>query len=230
MRLDKFISHHCKLSRKQTKQGIKEGLASINQITVTDPQTLVNEHDQVRFAGEPIQALGNLYFMLNKPMGYVCTHSDSHHPSALTLLDSLCDLHFAGRLDADTTGLVLITNDGNWSHRVTAPRHSKIKCYAVSLANPLPESTQAHFQAGLSLKSENKLTRPATLKWITPTQVHLTLQEGKYHQVKRMFAAVGNHVTALHRIQIGDIVLDPSLQPGAYRSLTEQEIRSIYSQ
>jgi 16S rRNA pseudouridine516 synthase len=137
--------------------------------------------------------------------------------------DNLQQLHVAGRLDIDTSGLVLLSDDGNWSHRITAPRHKCPKRYRVTLAAPLDPAAVEQFAAGLTLRNEAKKTKPATLEILTPTEVRLTIGEGKYHQVKRMFAAIGNHVVALHREAIGALQLDESLAPGEYRPLSEAE-------
>ena len=167
--------------------------------------------------------------MLNKPHGYVCSTDDPDHPTILYFLDEPVahKLHAAGRLDIDTTGLVLMTDDGQWSHRITSPRHHCEKTYLVALESPLAEGTAELFAKGVQLHNEKDLTKPAVLEVITPTEVRLTISEGRYHQVKRMFAAVGNHVVGLHRERIGDIQLDESLAPGEYRPLTEAEIASV---
>lgn len=135
-------------------------------------------------------------------------------------------LHAAGRLDIDTTGLVLMTDDGQWSHRITSPRHH---CENLSgdPESPVADDTAAQFAKGVQLHNEKYLTKPATLEVITPVQVRLTISEGRYHQVKRMFAAVGNRVVELHRERIGAITLDENLAPGEYRPLTEEEIASV---
>ena len=138
-------------------------------------------------------------------------------------------LHAAGRLDIDTTGLVLMTDDGQWSHRITSPRHHCEKTYLVTLESPVADDTAEQFARGVQLHNEKDLTKPAVLEVITPTQVRLTISEGRYHQVKRMFAAVGNHVVELHRERIGAIKLDDDLEPGEYRPLTEDEIASVNS-
>ncbi|XNM88129.1 16S rRNA pseudouridine(516) synthase RsuA [Escherichia coli] len=136
-------------------------------------------------------------------------------------------LHAAGRLDIDTTGLVLMTDDGQWSHRITSPRHHCEKTYLVTLESPVADDTAEQFAKGVQLHNEKDRTKPAVLEVITPTQVRLTISEGRYHQVKRMFAAVGNHVVELHRERIGGITLDADLAPGEYRPLTEEEIASV---
>lgn len=132
-----------------------------------------------------------------------------------------------GRLDIDTTGLVLLTDDGQWSHRITSPRHHCEKTYHVTLESPVSSEITEKFAQGIELRGDKEQTRPAVMEIITPTEVLLTISEGRYHQVKRMFAAMGNHVVALHRRQIGEIVLDESLEPGEYRELSREEIDSV---
>ena len=184
---------------------------------------------EVAFDGNPLQQQnGPRYFMLNKPQGYVCSTDDPDHPTVLYFLDEpvAYKLHAAGRLDIDTTGLVLMTDDGQWSHRVTSPRHH---CENLSgdAGAPVGGRHRAAFRRRVQLHNEKDLTRPATLEQVDARVVRLTLSEGRYHQVKRMFAAVGNRVIELHRERIGAIVLDDDLAPGEYRPLTEEEIASV---
>jgi 16S rRNA pseudouridine516 synthase len=146
---------------------------------------------------------------------------------SLLALDNLESLHTAGRLDIDTTGLVLITDDGAWSHRITSPKKKCGKRYRVGLADAVQEGAAAHFKQGVQLKDEAKLTRPAELKVLSPNEVLLTIHEGKYHQVKRMFAALNNRVISLHREKVGSIELDQALAEGEWRYLTEVEIDSV---
>ena len=122
---------------------------------------------------------------------------------------------------------MLITDDGDWSHRVTSPRHKCSKTYRVTLADALEDLLVQRFAEGVELRYEKKKTRPAELEILSSHEARLTLAEGKYHQVKRMFAAVGNQVVALHRERIGDVMLDPSLQPGEWRDLSDEEVRSL---
>ena len=174
------------------------------------------------------QQNGPRYFMLNKPQGYVCSTDDPDHPTILYFLDEPVahKLHAAGRLDIDTTGLVLMTDDGQWSHRITSPRHHCEK--------PIWWRWKARWRKGprsCSPKASSCITKRSHQTGVAgsyhPTEVRLTISEGRYHQVKRMFAAVGNHVVGLHRERIGDILLDESLAPGEYRPLTEAEIASV---
>ena len=136
-------------------------------------------------------------------------------------------LHIAGRLDIDATGLVLLTDDGDWSHRVTSPRHKVPKTYRVTLETPLDDEAAATLRAGVALRNEPRRCAPAALERLAGNIWRVTITEGKYHQVKRMFAAVGNRVLALHRERIGALMLDPDLAPGAYRPLAADEIAAF---
>lgn len=230
MRLDKFISQQLGTSRAISGREIRANRVTVDGEVVRDASFKLQPEHQVAFDGNPlIQHNGPRYFMLNKPQGYVCSTEDPDHPTVLYFLDvpSAHKLHAAGRLDIDTTGLVLMTDDGQWSHRVTSPRYECEKTYYVTLSEPVTDDTAQQFAAGIQLHNEKDLTKPAQLEVVTPTEVRLTISEGRYHQVKRMFAAVGNHVVGLHRERIGGIALDPEMAEGEYRQLTEQEIASV---
>jgi len=167
------------------------------------------------------------YFMLHKPEGYICANRDNEHAVVFELLSreiNLDKLHTVGRLDIDTTGLVLISDDGQWSHAITSPKHHQNKSYRVWLSEPLIEDAEQQVQNGIMLRDELHPTKPGTLERINNTEVILTISEGRYHQVKRMFAALGNRVVQLHRHSIGDVVLDSNLQEGEYRALTPREV------
>ncbi|KNC91974.1 16S rRNA pseudouridine(516) synthase RsuA [Trabulsiella odontotermitis] len=230
MRLDKFIAQQLGVSRAIAGREIRASRVTVDgDIVKNTAFKLLPEH-VVDYDGNPLtQQNGPRYFMLNKPEGYVCSTDDPDHPTVLYFLDEPVahKLHAAGRLDIDTTGLVLMTDDGQWSHRITSPKHHCEKTYLVTLESPVSEETAEQFAQGIQLHNEKSLTKPAELDVITPTEVRLTISEGRYHQVKRMFAAVGNHVVALHRERIGGITLDPHLAPGEYRPLTEEEIASV---
>ncbi|MGL5394692.1 16S rRNA pseudouridine(516) synthase RsuA [Shewanella cutis] len=229
MRLDKFICESTSLTRSLAKKAMHRGDITCDGIVIKDAGFKVLEGMQVCLDGEPISLVGERYLMLNKPVDTICSTIDEVYPSVLSLLDieKPETLHIAGRLDADTTGLVLITSDGKWSHRITSPKKDCGKGYLVTLAEPVDESLIAIFAAGVALKNEDGLTKPAMLQIIEPQLVRLTITEGKYHQVKRMFAAVGNHVVGLHRESIGKIELDSDLALGEWRYLTTEEIASI---
>jgi len=230
MRLDKFISQQLEISRAIAHREIRGQRVTVNGEIVRDTAFKLLPDHEVVYDGNVLQMqTGPRYFMLNKPQGYVCSTDDPDHPTIIYFIEEPMSfkLHAAGRLDIDTTGLVLLTDDGQWSHRITSPRHHCEKTYRVTLESPISDDTAAQFTAGVQLHNEKSLTKPAQLEVITPTDVRLTLSEGRYHQVKRMFAAVGNRVLELHRERIGDIVLDADLEPGEYRALTEEEIASI---
>lgn len=225
MRLDKYLCHATGLSRSNAQKVIRRSQVTVDGVVVRDPSYKTGERSQVVWREQEVALQGHRYFMLNKPQGVICATSDPSHRTVLDLLevDIKKGLHAAGRLDIDTTGLVLISDDGDWTHRITAPSHKCSKRYRVTLAEPLDESAVMQFAEGVELRNEEKKTKPATLEIITPTEVLITIGEGKYHQVKRMFAAVGNHVVALHREAIGGLQLDEGLATGEYRELSKAE-------
>ncbi|MBU0499762.1 MAG: pseudouridine synthase [Gammaproteobacteria bacterium] len=231
MRLDRFISNNASLTRSEAQRAIRTGRVSVDEATVTDPAWRVGEESSVRFEGAELGRRRLCYLMLNKPAGLVCATRDGEHRTVLDLIPGgeRGGLHPAGRLDKDTTGLVLLTDDGAWSHRVTSPRGECAKVYRVGLAEPLPESARRALEQGVELRGERRPTLPAEVEVLGAREIRLTLQEGKYHQVKRMLAAVGNRVISLERERIGAISLDPALAPGAYRPLTPDEVASVGS-
>ncbi|MGL5429338.1 MAG: 16S rRNA pseudouridine(516) synthase RsuA [Vibrio sp.] len=230
MRLDKFLCDALGTTRKEATQLLKCGEVTVDQVVQKSGAFKLKAMACVEWQGREITLSGPRYIMMHKPDGVVCSHEDGFNPIALTLLDevNIQELHFAGRLDVDTTGLLLITDDGQWSHRVTSPKHKCAKTYRVWLADPIQADYPEHFTQGIELRGERELTLPAQLEVVSATEVLLTIHEGKYHQVKRMFAALGNKVIGLHRERIGQITLDEQLAPGEYRYLTEQEIASIW--
>ncbi|MCV9880013.1 16S rRNA pseudouridine(516) synthase RsuA [Brenneria izbisi] len=230
MRLDKFLSQQLAISRSLVARELRAQRVTVDGEIVKNGAFKVLPKHEVAFDGNPLeQQHGPRYFMLNKPQGYVCSTDDPDHPTILYFMDVPVahKLHAAGRLDIDTTGLVLLTDDGQWSHRITSPRHHCEKTYLVTLEHPLSPDTASQFMAGVQLHGEKTLTKPAQLEKITEYQVRLTISEGRYHQVKRMFAAVGNRVVQLHRERIGGIRLDSALEPGEFRALSRQEVESI---
>ncbi|WP_105213397.1 16S rRNA pseudouridine(516) synthase RsuA [Pseudoalteromonas sp. T1lg22] len=225
-RLDKFISNLAEIPRTHAKAAIKKKRVTVNGEVTRQLDQAVTEQDEIMLDGEILTYQGIRYFMLNKPEGYVCANSDELHATVFELLDepNLSELHIAGRLDIDTTGLVLISNDGQWSHQITSPKKQKFKTYLVELAEPLSEQAVSELEQGVQLHGERDLTLPAKVEVLAPYQIRLHIVEGKYHQVKRMLAAVGNKVVTLHREAIAGIELDPNLAPGEYRLLSEEEI------
>ncbi|MBQ0217867.1 16S rRNA pseudouridine(516) synthase RsuA [Alcaligenes faecalis] len=229
MRLDKFLGESTDLSRSDARKVLKSGEITVNGEVVTKGTHVVQEGDVVCWDDEPLALVGLRYIMLNKPAGYECSLKNSAYPSVMMLIDvdKRERLHTVGRLDVDTTGLILITDDGQWTHRIISPRHQCDKVYVATLAEPLPDNAEELFKAGILLNGEDKLTLPAVLERIDERTARLTIQEGKYHQVKRMFASLGNLVQTLHRERIGSLSLDDSLEPGESRYLTPAEVQQF---
>ena len=227
MRLDKFLCDCSDLTRSLAGKLIRQGEVMVDGIVVKQPAFHINEQSQIEFDGVLLTLeQRNRYFMLHKPEGYVCSNEDPDHPTVFFLMDepAMGKLHVVGRLDLDTTGLVLVTDDGQWSHRITSPRHECAKTYHVWLADPVSPDAIALFAEGVYLRNETDKTRPAQLEIIGKCEARLTIHEGKYHQVKRMFASIGNKVVGLHRERVGGLTLDEELAPGEYRELTAEEI------
>lgn len=237
MRLDKFICKSTELTRNEAKKLLKSGEVRVNGEVAKNPAMQVHENNAIDIDGQSLMARRSRYFMLHKVPDTICSNVDEVYPSVLNYIevDKAFDLHIAGRLDADTTGLVLITDDGRWSHNVISPKKDCQKTYRVWLRNPITvEKSTAlieQFSQGIQLQGESSLTKPAILTLVTDSNVDnevlLTITEGKYHQVKRMFAAIGNRVVGLHREQIGSLKL-ADLAPGEWRTLTPDEIASFH--
>ncbi|HAS6361346.1 TPA: 16S rRNA pseudouridine(516) synthase RsuA [Vibrio vulnificus] len=232
MRLDKFLCDALGATRKEATKILKSGEVTVNEQVQKSGAVKVTEECVVEWQGRELVTQGPRYIMLYKPEGFVCSHEDGFNHTAFVLLDEvkMDELHFAGRLDVDTTGLVLITDDGKWSHRITSPKHKCDKTYRVWLADPIGSDYAEKLAAGVQLRNEKELTLPAQMTIVNAdeNEVLLTIHEGKYHQVKRMFAALGNKVEQLHRERIGAIELDENLEPGEYRYLTQEEINSVW--
>jgi 16S rRNA pseudouridine516 synthase len=176
---------------------------------------------EVLQAGKPAR-----YFMLHKPQGCVSATADPQHPTVLDWLDEpdKDELHIAGRLDFNTTGLMLITNDGQWSRRLTQPTTKLPKVYCVETEQEIGAQYAATFAAGVYFAFEDLTTQPAELELLAPRLARLSIIEGRYHQVKRMFGHFNNKVTRLHRERMGPLELDGALAPGEYRALSADEI------
>ena len=229
LRLDKYISNATDLSRTDAKRMIKNGVVCIDNEVASNPAQKINDDQDVTIEGSTISKASKRYFMLHKPAGVVSVTKDNHNPTAISLMyeHRSDELQIAGLLDIDTTGLLLITDDGQWNHRLTSPRADCAKIYQVELAEAITPEYPQLLADGVMLEGEKHRCMPATMEIVDDHNINLTIAEGKYHQVKRMFAALGNHVVSLHRFKVGGIVLDPALQPGEYRPLTALEVASI---
>jgi 16S rRNA pseudouridine516 synthase len=231
MRLDKFVCKSTELTKADAVQRIHSGELSVNDVVTTNESTQVHENNTVLLNGVRLKTRDFRYILMHKPAGTVCSNIDEVYPSLFNYLDidKPSELHIAGRLDVDTTGLVLITDDGRWTFDITVPTRQCRKVYRVGLSTALSDemvsNVASSFEKGVSLQGEKVLTLPAILQIITPKEVLLTITEGKFHQVKRMFAAVDNRVVSLHREQVGDICLD--VEVGQWRYLTSDEVKSF---
>ncbi|MCP5077805.1 MAG: pseudouridine synthase [Psychromonas sp.] len=228
MRLDKFVCKSTSLSKTLARQAIENNELMVNEVVIVDPAFQVHENNSITLNGKQLTARPFRYLLMHKPPNTICSNIDEVYPSALNLLDieHLSDLHIAGRLDADTTGLILITDNGRLTFNITQPNSGCKKVYRVGLSRDINEDVITRFKHGVQLQGEAKLTLPASLEIIEPREVLLSLTEGKFHQVKRMFAAVGNRVISLHREQIGKVKLD--VEQGAWRYLTPTEVESFH--
>ncbi|OIP99874.1 MAG: 16S rRNA pseudouridine(516) synthase [Zetaproteobacteria bacterium CG2_30_46_52] len=227
MRLDKFICKSTAYALAEAIAFIENESVVVNGFISVEASNQVHKNNVVRLDGNILTPRSSRYFMLHKPKNMICSNIDEVYPSVLRLLDvdNVSELHIAGRLDADTTGLVLITDDGHWSFNLTSPQNKCEKVYNVGLARPISPDAKQRFRDGILLQGESRPTIPATLHIIAPYQVLLTLTEGRFHQVKRMFSAIGNRVVSLHRQQIGSLELD--VDQGEWRHLTPAEVEAL---
>ena len=215
-------------TRSEVKKAISKGLVRVNNVIVKKPETkLDTDSDHVLFDGVLVGYAQHEYYMLNKPAGVISATEDKREKTVIDLIieRKRKDLFPVGRLDRDTEGLLLISNDGELAHRLLSPSKHVDKVYYAKIDGKVTIEDVEAFQQGVDI-GEEKLTRPAKLRVLksgTQSEIELTICEGKFHQVKRMFQAVGKEVVYLKRLQMGTLILDESLKPGEYRELTEQE-------
>ena len=231
-RLDKYLSSRTSYSRKDIKELAKKGKITVSGTIVKDTSVHIKDGDAVAVDGKTVEADRYIYIMLHKPKGVV---SASQSPGDVTVIDLLPDsmrrdgLFPAGRLDKDTTGFVLITDDGDFAHRILSPKNHVTKTYEVTLRDDAKECYKKAFEDGIDLSDGTHCLSAKIEFGADPRKVTVYLREGRYHQVKRMFAALGNHVEELHRTAIGGLTLDPDLKASEARFLTKPEIQSIES-
>jgi 16S rRNA pseudouridine516 synthase len=220
-RLDRFIARTCQIPLKSVKPLLARGLVCVNGLAMGDGQRVIDEFDRIVCDGVVLQDRTPLYYMLHKPVGVVSATRDSQHRTVLDLIDhpDKQSLHIVGRLDLNSSGLVLLTNDGRWSRALTSPESKVPKRYQVRVRDPLDERYVKAFAGGFYFETENTMTAPVTLTLTSATTAELVLTEGKYHQIKRMFGRFRNPVLALHRSAVGPYELDESLAPGEFKPL-----------
>lgn len=228
MRVDKMIGNAMIDTRRNIKRNAKKGALVINGEIVKDVSTQVDPKiDEVYYLGEFVEYFENIYLMMNKPSGVISSTKDED-TTVIDLLDEFyqrLDLSIAGRLDKDTTGLVLLSTDGKFIHKITSPNSNIKKTYEVKTRDPIEEFYIEAFKNGVEIKEDDYIARPCELEIIDNNKAIVKVTEGKYHLVKRLFSNLGNKVTSLKRLAIGDLKLDPYLEEGNYRELTEEELK-----
>lgn len=226
IRIDKYLCDNAGLSRSEAKKAVLSSKVTINNIPVKRCEAkLLEGTDTVMLNGDPIIYEKYSYYMLNKPSGYVSANSDSREKTVIELFSSEKKKNLAcvGRLDKDTTGLLLVTNDGELIHKLISPRKNVFKDYLVTIVKPLTGDDIKSLEEGVDI-NDPTLTKPAKVRVIDDNNIILSITEGRFHQVKRMLIAVGNAVVKLKRISEGSLKLDDSLSEGQYRKLTPDEI------
>ena len=229
MRLDRFIESKLSYSAQTVRDLFVQRKVILNGIAVSEGRGRITEFCRVEVDGNLLQARQAIYIMLHKPKGCVSATKDAKHKTVLDLIDipGKENLHLAGRLDFNTTGLLLLTNDGKWSRKLTQPQQKIPKTYWVKTQGEITPEYVKKFAEGFYFEFEDLTTLPAKLKIISTHTAQLSIYEGRYHQIKRMFGFFHNEVLELHRLSMGNISLDKNLAAGEYRLLTLEEITSI---
>ncbi len=238
LRLDKYLTEAGIGTRSEVKKLVRAKQITVNGVIVTRPEAKVDEEDAVCLRGERVQYAAFEYYLFHKPAGCVCATEDRDHKTVMDYLTDTIrsDLFPVGRLDIDTEGLLLITNDGALAHELLSPARHVAKTYFARVRGIVTDSDVNLFENGIDIGGK-KLTKPAALVILntsaqeeeaaSASEILLTITEGKFHQVKRMFAAAGKEVLYLKRLSMGPLRLDEKLRPGAYRALTEEEITML---
>jgi len=233
MRIDRFLSNLKYGSRSDIKEMMANGRVVCEGNIVRDPATLIDpDHDLVEIDAQPVFYRKWIYLMMNKPQGVLSANKDAKQKTVLDLIQepfSRFDLDLCGRLDLDTEGLLLLTNDGDFLHQIISPKKDILKHYEADLAKPLGDYSL--LEKGLTLldgKNVPYQAKPAILVRLSPQSCRISIGEGKFHEVKRMFEAIGNEVIHLRRVGIGSLVLDPALPLGGYRELSFSEAQAVF--
>lgn len=228
MRLDKMVADSAAVTRSQARKKIKSGAVEVNGAVVRDISAQVSEKDSLTVSGENLQYKRYIYLMLNKPQGVLSATEDKRQKTVMELIPGeykRYSLFPVGRLDIDTTGFLLLTNDGETAHKILSPNKKVGKTYIVTAKLPVTEDMLFTLREGVDIGGV--ITKKADACLLSPDTVRLTIYEGKFHQIKRMFHAVGNEVSALKRIAYGNVFLDAALKEGKYRPLTDEELEKL---
>ena len=227
MRLDRYLAQSGERTRSEAARLLRSGAVRVNGEPVRDGGFHLKPDDRVELMGQAVEEKRYQYLMLHKPTSYECSHKPTFHPSVFTLLPPqmlLRDVQCVGRLDQDTTGLLLLSDDGQFIHRMSSPKKHVPKVYQITTKHPVDEEQISRLLAGVVLDDDPQPVKAAACEQTASHQVDLTLTEGKYHQVKRMLAAVGNRVERLHRSRIGALELPATLAPGEWKWLDQDEL------
>jgi len=236
-RLDRFLSKHLSINRRAVHLLLAQGRIHVDGQAARDVQLLVDEYTHIRFDDRILQANVPAYIQLHKPKGVVSATKDAKHTTVIDLLpeNSPSNLHIVGRLDFNSTGLMLLTNDGRWSRRLSQPESHVKKCYRVTLNKPISQTVINAFAKGIYFAFEDLITRPVQLtlmsdmSGINRHHAKVVMEEGRYHQIKRMFGHFQIEVLSLHRTSVGQLTLDKSLAEGESRHLTKEEVSDIFA-
>lgn len=225
-RLDRFMSQKKNINKRDVRLILAQQRIIVDGVIANNIQQIIQPFTSVIFDGELLQSNKASYLMLNKPIGVVSATSDEQHKTVIDLLDHPLkrSLHITGRLDLNSSGLLLLTNDSNWSRKLTLPDQKVTKVYQVTTEKPIDHECIDAFKKGMHFSYEDITTKPVELKILSQYKAELRLIEGRYHQIKRMFGRFRNPVLKIHRVSIGHIILDAHLAPGESRSLNECEI------
>ena len=228
-RLDRLLAKALGISTAAVRPLLAQGRVTVDGRVAQARDEIVDGFAEVSVDGRRVQGQQAVYLMLHKPCGILSATLDARHPVATSLIDhpAVATLHIAGRLDLHASGLLLLTNDGRWSRAISDPERGVRKQYLVTLRDPLHEDCIAAFAAGMHFPFEDIVTRPAQLEILEARLARVTLHEGRYHQIKRMFGRFRNPVLGIHRIAIGTLALDTQLAPGQWRELRHEEAVSI---
>jgi 16S rRNA pseudouridine516 synthase len=228
-RLDRHLSTLLDIKRSDVRLLLAQGRVEVDGNTATDINQIITRFSDVRCDGKITLVRTARYLMLNKPSGIVSATADDQHSTVIDLLEQPWkdQLHIVGRLDFNSTGLVLLTNDGRWSRRLSLPGSKLLKRYRVRVEKALTEDHVEAFQRGLYFKYEDITTRPAQLTILSEFEAEVGLVEGRYHQIKRMFGQFDNKVLSIHRFAVGWLTLDTALAPGQSRELTSAELEAL---
>jgi len=229
-RLDRFLNKSCAINSKNIRLMLAQQRIKVDGMVICNMGHIVHKFSHIEIDNKTVQRHEAVYFMQHKPVGVVCATKDNQHTTVLDLFEHplKSELHIVGRLDLNTSGLVLLTNDSRWSERLMSPKHKVPKRYRVMLANPIDASYIEAFEKGMYFEYEDITTLPAKLSILSTYQADVELLEGKYHQIKRMFGRFNNPVVHLHRYAVGNLWLDKSLNEGEIRALLASEVEGVF--